>query len=1188
MFSGGKTMNGAVYSKRFSFQDEFIKQLNESHHSLNTVGDSPRNRSVVSPRNDSPVGPSYMLKSPLGSLKPKKLASANKISVDTASRSKSRVSPDLKKSLRKSLEMFKGGKIPNGAVFSNKFHRSLQGNLAKQFSQQKLSQQYPKENTNSAKGQSSFANQHANKNVFDAKKTSLINFCQSSLNGASKCMLPLEMAVTRRGKLGKFKRKGERKEQEINVEPCAKKRRVISPNNFSATKGKVKAKQGVQENIFTELCNAGRDKFSKSVKRNIHLHNAEFSFKDLVTKETRNSSHSPSVSPRSAPSRQGPLLNSTSYALRQSPRNKACTNLISFSPKSQATVKQSNICNSPKAENIDRIQSPLRSSPRLAHARVGNSPKSYSKNSCGNSLSSSLEHDAVNSKMKTSFLFNALIQQSDENKTPSNLLLSSNGVLQSGAHVNNSSWHLQNTEQKTIKRGRPRMSLDDAIKMLKIKQESKQSDDAIEMLKIKQESKQSNVEKVSHDMQEACASSYQPSRNLDPKPLCDEALGDISPPLTPPTLTPPLETTSPTSEASNSSNQDLSPPNITGNLLQKEESSLTFSKPSSIKRGSRRHIFSRGQEVLARWHDGLYYVGKILKIEENKERCLLVYEDNSEYWALFKDMHRGAKDGETMCCLCLGEVSEKPNEIVLCDNCGLGYHQSCHSPSIDSIYINSDDEEWNCRFCTFASAVRQGGAVKSGDAANSLKFMKQTLPYKLERLTWDAHHKTNVEQRYCYCGGPGVWYQKMLQCCRCKQWFHEACIQCLEFPLLYADSFYIFVCQPCNDGKEYIKRLDVEWPDLAHITLFNLTMEKNLKYFDLNEEVMPWLFEHQTILQTKVLETLDDMAKEVQMLEALNANKSRFTCGKECRKRITLWGLRVRVPPPRTHITLPIQGPVDDEIMKTLKVKGRRSKIFVPIECQSPVPLKPSPIHLIGALQTGKHARRLFQGTKMYESSVQEDEEAAAAATALQVESVRNKKKNKVKKPLLDKLIPLPENFDSFNHPFKTEVEQNEEKQLCKQRGKILNFYSRMIELDTLSQLSDSSKSAIMEGPPVLEKEEPLAPSLNNFAPVDPKRKPKRRSNRVSLEDCRKRSLRIIGKEQRSSQGSVQNTPPNIVDQNLSLVSVGDLKSIKTKQVNYFVAKNKQGFAEGLLVTGKRMLPNSKVQYLVEWDGYAM
>lgn len=32
----------------------------------------------------------------------------------------------------------------------------------------------------------------------------------------------------------------------------------------------------------------------------------------------------------------------------------------------------------------------------------------------------------------------------------------------------------------------------------------------------------------------------------------------------------------------------------------------------------------------------------------------------------------GAKDDEISCCVCQTDQSEKPNEIVLCDNCGLG------------------------------------------------------------------------------------------------------------------------------------------------------------------------------------------------------------------------------------------------------------------------------------------------------------------------------------------------------------------------------------------------------------------------------------------------------------------------------------------------------------------------------------
>ncbi|TSO77762.1 PHD finger protein 19 [Bagarius yarrelli] len=79
-----------------------------------------------------------------------------------------------------------------------------------------------------------------------------------------------------------------------------------------------------------------------------------------------------------------------------------------------------------------------------------------------------------------------------------------------------------------------------------------------------------------------------------------------------------------------------------------------------------------GQYVLCRWSDGLYYLGKILRIGSSKQSCFVTFEDNSKFWVLWKDIQHG-------------------------------YHQLCHMPQVES---SADLSPWFCRKCIFALAVR--------------------------------------------------------------------------------------------------------------------------------------------------------------------------------------------------------------------------------------------------------------------------------------------------------------------------------------------------------------------------------------------------------------------------------------------------------------------------------------------------
>ncbi|NXK66975.1 MTF2 factor, partial [Sylvietta virens] len=345
--------------------------------------------------------------------------------------------------------------------------------------------------------------------------------------------------------------------------------------------------------------------------------------------------------------------------------------------------------------------------------------------------------------------------------------------------------------------------------------------------------------------------------------------------------------------------------------------------------------FEEGQDVLARWSDGLFYLGTIKKINKLKQNCFIIFEDSSKSWVLWKDIQTGKNFhevvivcGEMVCTICQEEYSEAPNEMVICDKCGQGYHQLCHTPNIDSSVIDSDDK-WLCRQCVFATTTKRGGALKKGPNAKALQVMKQTLPYNATDLEWDAGHKTNVQQCYCYCGGPGDWYLKMLQCCKCKQWFHEACVQCLQKPMLFGDRFYTFICSVCSSGPEYLKRLPLRWVDIAHLCLYNLSVIHKKKYFDSELELMAYINENWDRLHPGELADTPKSERYEHVLEALNDYKTMFMSGKEIKKKKHLFGLRIRVPPVPPNAALKADKEPEGTSHE-FKIKGRKSSKPIP------------------------------------------------------------------------------------------------------------------------------------------------------------------------------------------------------------------------------------------------------------------
>ncbi|CAL1536382.1 unnamed protein product, partial [Lymnaea stagnalis] len=164
----------------------------------------------------------------------------------------------------------------------------------------------------------------------------------------------------------------------------------------------------------------------------------------------------------------------------------------------------------------------------------------------------------------------------------------------------------------------------------------------------------------------------------------------------------------------------------------------------------------------------------------------------------------------------------------------------------------------------------------------------------------------------------------MLQCCRCLQWFHEACIQSVKEELLLGDRFFIFVCAHCNEGLEFLHRMDLDWFNIAHITTFHLVMTNGTTYADLDTDIIPFIMDRAQNFGVKKL--LNGMhgnkdAMRCHLIKIFKEHGNIFRCGSEVKKRCTYFGVRQRTPPSPPPISVPASVQINMETMKDSLVK---------------------------------------------------------------------------------------------------------------------------------------------------------------------------------------------------------------------------------------------------------------------------
>lgn len=601
--------------------------------------------------------------------------------------------------------------------------------------------------------------------------------------------------------------------------------------------------------------------------------------------------------------------------------------------------------------------------------------------------------------------------------------------------------------------------------------------------------------------------------------------------------------------------------------------------------------FKPGTILFARLRDEPYFVAKIITVDTVRRRCYARFETDKTHWIRFNDIQRkNLVETSQVCSLCLGRTGD----IIRCSSCQLGFHGRCHNPILRSLDENLA-ASWQCQVCIYRTTGCKNEifnkTIKRTRLRDRIKTNARRFPYDPTALDWDKKHRVNRQDCYCYCGKSGRWTDEMLQCAKCLQWFHKACLSCLTDRLMSGDLMVLFVCCVCvQSGPEFFHCIEKTWTDLAHLALFNLKekKKKNKKYFDLRSDVMPWINRHWNYISAPKLKGLTKLEREEHVYESLKNDTDRFRRGKDSSPtdgRGTTWRLRNRLPlgPPDFRICeykFPLTHKLLDQLVSSMhspiKLKRKSAAVVRARKEKRPPEKKKSKRSVSFEHRSGNKKSVFNERSKSppHPSTSSRNDDARPLRSDNEDDNddcfiVNGSETNSS----LDEIIPLPPSYDGADHPFKTTLEREEELETTEMRQRILTSYAR----DRSDELASASATEPI-GAVATER------TASTVLPEKKKRKYTRRQTKRSRKEENRWPPGFNGVD----VANHLKHPKNVLEKSaIDDVAGRDvpLSRLQSSVGNYFGAADRLHSGERFKILGRRVTADDTVQYLVEWEG---